>query len=121
MVLRSGEEVRWPRQKSPQVERRKVRLLARAGGRLLRGAQTTTLRLTGAPLPHLREKEMKAAPRARLFPGPMTHVCMTIRCCACEGAILITEPENTGVSMKAACCCLCGCAIRMARQPLRLP
>ena len=28
-------------------------------------------RLSGAPLPLWREKEMKAAPRAILFPGPM--------------------------------------------------
>jgi hypothetical protein len=26
MVLRSGDEVRWPRQKSPRVERRRARL-----------------------------------------------------------------------------------------------
>jgi len=49
-----------------------------AGGTLKR-CQTKTLRLTGAPLPHLREKEMKAAPRALLLPGPMNHVRMFLK------------------------------------------
>src|SRR3954447_21694995 len=45
-----------------------------AGGTLKR-CQTKMLRLTGAPLPHVRGgRKMKAAPRALLLPGPMNHV-----------------------------------------------
>src|SRR3954470_16395618 len=75
------KEVRWPRQKSPQVERREARVSETARGTSQR-CQTKTLRLTGAPLPLWREKEMKAAPRASPTPGAdgaCPHVCARFR------------------------------------------
>ena len=77
MVLRSGEEVRGPRQKSPQVERREARVLSRTEHAApLKGARPR--RCAKPALPSLfggRRKE-KAAPRARLLQGPMSHVCI---------------------------------------------
>ncbi len=68
------DEVRWPRQKSPQVERRRARLPVTRQAAPSQRCQTKTLRPTGAPLPLGGRKEMKAAPRAWLLPGPMNHV-----------------------------------------------
>src|SRR4051812_14781673 len=96
------QEARWPRQKSPRWS---------AGGRACRShgrrhperCQTKTLRLTGAPLPLWREKEMKAAPRALLCQGPMSRVCigdadvMRLKSAGC----LTCESENTPA--RAAC------------------
>src|SRR3954451_4612962 len=68
MVLRSGEEVRWPRQKSPRgsAGRRACRSY---GTRHLSKVPDQDVAPNGAPLPLWREKEIKAAPRALLTPG----------------------------------------------------
>src|SRR3954469_7617001 len=79
MVLRSIDEVRWPRQKSPQVERRKARLpFTRQAGAFLEVALDTMRPNRGSPPSCSREKEEKAAPRALRLPGLMNHVSINV-------------------------------------------